>query len=199
MRIKIVFCLAAAFCFFAKPAMAQAPHQVGGFVLGEKIDNFKNKLRMETARGIRYLECVKEVEIKKTDGFKSGMIYYGSCACNNLIIKIKLKYEDSSSEFYEKLLKKVKEKFGEPNEWKGDPFHVVIAWKWHFKDKNGNRITMILQHNTENADDKLGNVIKLTNSTIMKKEEECFKKHKHVMMHPSKKKKKIDWNFILPK
>ncbi len=202
MKIKIAFCMAALFYFFINPAMAEIPRQVGGFVLGEKIDNFITKLRMETSRGIRYLECVKEVEIKKTEGFKSGMIYYGTCQCNNIIIKIKLKYEDSSAKFYEELLKRIKRKFGEPDEWKGDPFHVVIAWKWHFTDKDGNKISMILQHNTENADDKLGNVIKLKNSTLMEKEQKCFKKHKkhgHNMMQPLKKKKKINWDFILPK
>ena len=65
-----------------------------------------------------------------------------------------------------------------PMDWRGDPFHVVLAWKWGFTDNDGNHISLILQHNTLDQEQKMGNSIKMTVTNWIDDEEACYlKKH----------------------
>ena len=132
-------------------ALAGAPHELGGFVLDQDIKAFEDRVIMDTALPVRYAENIEEVEIKITQGFKSGLIAYGTCFKPGHIVRIKLKYADSSKEFYDDLLKRYKKRFGEPDEYQGDAFRVVIAWKWSFTDEQNHKISLILQHSVCNA------------------------------------------------
>jgi hypothetical protein len=164
-------------CFFiaAGIAFADAPHQVGGFVLNQDIKKFQDRVIMDTALPVRYAENIEEVEIKFTEGFKSGIIAYGTCDQPGHIVRIKLKYADSSKKFYKDLLKRFKKRFGEPDEYRGDPFKIVDAWKWSFVDQQNHRISLTLQHNTKDEEEKMGNSVKLTDSTLMEKDLLCYK------------------------
>jgi hypothetical protein len=161
---------------------------------------------MDTALPIRYREYLMEVEIKKTEGFKSGLIWYGTCIEPNRIIRIKLKYADSSKRFFEKLLKQFKQRFDEPDEWRGDPFHVVIAWKWSFVDDAGNHISMILQHNTMDGEEKMGNALKLTLTDEIGRETRCYEK-KHPKGTQARERRRMhkrgkaspDWDAFIPR
>ena len=186
-------------------ATGQTPGQVGGFVLGKDIAEYAGVVNMPTALPIRYSEYIREVEIKDLAGFKSGLIGYGNCAEPGKILRIKLKYANPSKKFYEKLLKRFKKRFGEPSDWRGDPFHVVLAWKWSFKDQAGNRISLILQHNTRDTEEKVGNAVKLTMTSRIEKERACFEE-KHPDFRPHRKKqeskKKMgnkEWEQFVPR
>jgi hypothetical protein len=153
----------------------EAPHQVGVFVLNRDIADFKDYVIMETALPIRYMENIKEVEVKPIKGFKSGLIAYASCTAPGHIVRIKLKYKDSSKTFFENLLKRVKKKYGEADDYRGDPFHILIAWKWSFTDDEDNHISLTLQHNTLDAEEKKGNAIKLTMTNLIERDQDCHK------------------------
>ena len=154
---------------------ADAPHQIGGFALNQDIKKFEDRVIMDTALPVRYAENFEEVEIKFTRGFKSGLIAYGTCDQPGHIVRIKLKYADSSKKFYQNLLKQFKKRFGEPDEYRGDPFKILEAWKWSFVDRQNHRISLILQHNTKDEEEKMGNSVKLTDTTQMEKDLLCYK------------------------
>jgi hypothetical protein len=157
-------------------ALAAAPHQLGGFVLNQKISAFENRILMDTALPVRYAENIEEVEIKPTQGFKSGLIAYGTCSKPGHIVRIKLKYADASKKFYEDLLKQFKKRFGEPDEYRGDAFKIVIAWKWSFVDEENHKISLILQHNAMDEDEKIGNAVKITDTTLMEEDLDCYRR-----------------------
>lgn len=192
-------------CFFIGDiCLAQVPHQVGGFVLGKDIADYKEMVRMETSLPIRHMEYLKEVEIKEMEGFKSGLICYGTCEVPGRIVRIKLKYADSTKKFYEALLERFKERFGEPTEWRGDSFKVVIAWKWSLTDSENNKISLTLQHNTKDVEEKMGNSVKLTISNFMEEEHLCFeKRHLETRERPGKQEAKargkVDWDRFVPR
>jgi hypothetical protein len=156
-------------------AHAGAPHEIGGFALNQDIKKFEDRVIMDTALPVRYGENFEEVEIKFTRGFKSGLIAYGTCDQPGHIVRIKLKYADSSKTFYKELLKRFKKRFGEPDEYRGDPFKIVEAWKWSFVDAQNHHISLILQHNTKDEEEKMGNAVKLTDTTQMEKDLLCYK------------------------
>jgi hypothetical protein len=166
---------------------AEAPHHLGGFVLGGQIEAYKDLVDMDTSMGVRYLESVQEVEIRGIPGIKSGIVAFGTCVEYGRILRIKLKYTDDSLGFFNEMMKRLRARFGDPDEYRGDPFHVVVAWKWSFKDAQGNRISLIIQHNTKDEDEKMGNAIKLTLSTQLEKEQACYE-----AKHPGHKTNKGD-------
>jgi hypothetical protein len=153
---------------------ADAPHQVAVFKLNGNIADIKDYVIMETALPTRYMENIEEVEIRPIEGIKTGLIAYATCAAPGHIVRIKLKYDDSSKDFYEKLFAKIKAKFGDPDEYRGDPFHILISWKWSFVEKDGTRISMTLQHNAMDTEEKLGNAIKLTMTSLLEEDQRCY-------------------------
>ena len=152
-----------------------APHQVAVFKLSSNIADVKDYVIMETALPIRHMENIEEVEIKPVEGLKSGLIAYATCNSPGQIVRIKLKYKDSSKKFYENLLKRIKKKYGEPHEYRGDPFKILISWKWSLVDKDGNRISMTVQHNSMDSEEKLGNAIKLTMTNLIEEDLSCYR------------------------
>jgi len=156
---------------------ADVPHSLAGFVLGAPISDFENQVNMDTVLPTRYLESLKEVEAKDIKGYKTGLVTYGTCIQPPRIVRLKFKYADSSKKFFDALLERYKMNLGKPDKWRGDPFHIVIAWKWHFTDKDGNRISIILQHNTRDEEEKQGNSVKMTMWNLILQEDQCFEKH----------------------
>ena len=182
---------------------AEAPHRLAGFDLGGLMNEYKNLVKLDTILPIRYFETLKEVEIKDIDGFKAGLITFGTCSEPWKIVRLKFKYADSSKKFYKNLLKRFKKRFGEPNEWRGDPFHIVLAWKWRFTDEGNNTISLILQHNTRDQEEKQGNSIKMTMWNLIEKETRCYEKKRaeadKKSPKPGRKSKEIDWNIFIPR
>jgi len=176
MKKRLIFITSLAFFWVAGICLAsEAPHQVSVFVLNRDIADFKDYVIMETALPIRHMENIEEVEIKPIKGIKSGLIAYATCTAPGHIVRIKLKYEDSSKKFFENLFKQIKKKYSEPEEYRGDPFHILIAWKWSFIDTEGNHISLTLQHNAEDAEEKMGNAVKLTMTNLIEDDQRCYK------------------------
>ncbi|MBL0712207.1 MAG: hypothetical protein JJV98_00785, partial [Desulfosarcina sp.] len=162
---------------FSTPAGAgqdAVPRAIGPFALGQDIADLNKAVKMETSLPLRYRAYLNEVEIQPLAGFKSGLITYGRCAQAGHVVRIKLKYADSSREFYDAFLARVKRRFGRPSEYNGDPFHIIISWKWSFVDASGRRTTLALAHNTRDVEEKYGNTVKLTMLSAIEQERECF-------------------------
>jgi len=204
MKIRIFF-LNMIICFLmVENVGAQAPYEIAGFALGKNIADYQDMIRMETMLPIRYAEFLKEVEIRNIPGYKSGLITYGDCADPGRILRIKLKYADSSREFYNNLLDRYKKRFGKPDQWRGDPFHVLVAWKWSFKDREGNLISLILQHNLEDTTKKIGNAVKLTMLNFEEEEIRCFEKKESKIRVPDleqdrEAKVEQNWDLFIPR
>ncbi|MBW1982096.1 MAG: hypothetical protein JRJ12_12835 [Deltaproteobacteria bacterium] len=156
---------------------SHVPHQIAGISLGKQAAMYQGLLRMETAIPVRDQPFLTEVETGELPGYLSGSVIMGNCANPGVIVRIKLKYAFADLEFYEELLHRFKRKFGEPDEWRGDPFRIVRAWKWSFHDKQDNKITLLLQHSRD-VEEKFGTSVKLTNSTLMEKERLCYSQKK---------------------
>jgi hypothetical protein len=196
MKKIIITCLnLAAFVVCGLGLAGEAPHQIGVFVLNQNISELKEYVIMETALPIRHMENIEEVEVKPIKGIKSGLIAYVTCSAPGHIVRIKLKYKDPSKKFYEELLKQIKKKFGKPDEYRGDPFHIVISWKWSFVDKDNQRITMNLQHNSMDTEEKIGNSIKLTNRSLIEEDLNCYKVK---ALDQRQKLRHRDWQVMAP-
>jgi hypothetical protein len=192
--------------FSAGMSSAETPYQVGPFILNAPVADFEKFVSMETALPVRYMEYVHEVEIKHIKGFKSGLIAFSTCEKPGRIVRIKLKYADSTKKFYQNLIKRIEKRYGKSDEYRGDPFKVVIAWKWSFVDQDKNKISLILQHNSRDEDEKMGNSIKLTLTSQIEKYKKCYEE-KLAEAHGEKDKtvKEIEipdligWDLFVPR
>jgi hypothetical protein len=163
----------------AMPGRAEEiPRSIAGFTLGRPIETVAERVIMETALPVRYMENLHEVEILPTPGFKSGLVAFGTCREPRSILRIKLKYEDGGIEFFEELLRRFKTRFGDPTEYQGDPFRVFISWKWSFSDAQANRISLTLQHNIQDEEEKIGNAVKLSLHNGLEEDARCFKENR---------------------
>jgi hypothetical protein len=172
----------------------EIPHGVGGFVLGSNVTDYPD---------IEYSNSLKEVVIYDWHGFAKGIISYGVCANPGEIVKIKMKYEDSTKKYFQILLKKYKEKYGTPTEWKGDSFGILHIWKWKFVDENKKRVNLILQHNTRNPNENTGNMVKLSYPDSIVEEQACFTKQCTMNISNSEKeqllhRKTTGWEYLIP-
>lgn len=200
MKIQAVAGMVLVLFFTSTAGAVDAPHALGGFVLGETIDRYTDRLKMDTMVKLRDTGCLMEADVIPPEGFANGSVTYGVCVARNRIVRIKLKYEDDSAPFYEKLLLRYKQRFGEPDEWKGDPFHVVVAWKWYFKDRDNNKISLILQHNSQDEDEKIGNSVKMTLSSQMVAEIQHYREsHSKGKPLGRQGRKAPDWDQLVPR
>jgi hypothetical protein len=177
-KLILAAVLAAAVAAAAPGPAAEVPLSVAGFTLGRPIESVADRVIMETALPVRYMENLHEVEILPTQGFKSGLVAFGTCREPRPIVRIKLKYEDGRIEFFEELLQRFKIRFGDPAEYQGDPFRVFISWKWSFSDAHANRISLTLQHNAQDEEEKIGNAVKLTLHNRLEEDARCFKENR---------------------
>ena len=194
-KFIIIYLNLAALLVCGTTMAGDVPHQISVFVLNENISKFEDYVIMETALPIRHMENIEEVELKSVEGIKSGLIAYATCTEPGKIVRIKLKYRDSTKDFYEELLKRIKQKFGAPDEYTGDPFHIVLSWKWSFINKKNERVTMTLQHNTLDTEEKRGNSIKLTNRGLIEKDLKCYRSKE---LDQRQKLRHRDWKVMTP-
>lgn len=192
---KIIFTI---FLCVAVPHLSSAievPHEIAGIKLGSDIlsyPDFENS---------NYL---KEVVVMDWHGFRKGIISYGICESPNTIVKIRMKYEDPSKKFFQTLLKRFKNKFGAPSEWKGDSFGIKHIWKWKFKDAEGKAVNLILQHNLDDQNDTIGNTVKLSYPELDELERLCFNRKCEEITDPEMKKRKerlkeTSWDYLIPR
>jgi len=191
-----LLCLVLGFLIASSSAFAvDAPTEIGGFRLGSDITDYPE---------IESSNYLRDVVINDWHGFRKGIISYGTCAYPGKIIKLRMKYEDKSKRFYDELLKRFKEKYGKPTEWKGDAFGVLYVWKWRLYDENNERVNLILQHNLQNDDENIGNVVKMSYPEREEKERICFmefceENKTEEQKAQIKERRTPDWDYMIPR
>ena len=194
--LLIILCTFMAFGTYAGIATAQnVPHEVGGFALGSDVSEYPDAM---------HSNYLKEMVVTDWHGFRKGVISYGICKYSNKILKIDLKYEDSTKEYFQRLLGDFKKRYGQPQEWKGDSFGILHIWKWHFEDSEKRKISLILQHNLRDPNENIGNMVKLSYPALMEEERLCFNQMCEAKKSDTNKErleelKKPDWQYLIPR
>ena len=182
---------------------ADVPRKLAGFVLGGRMDDFRALMDKDTVLPNRYLESMKEVEAKDILGYKTGLIAYSTCIKPSRIVRLKFKYADNSKALFDELLERYEAHLGKPDGCRGDPFHIVIAWKWSFTDSGGTHISLILQHNIRDEEVKAGNAVKMTKRNLMFEEERCFEKNQSGRTGPPeftfRDLDSVNWKPLIPR
>lgn len=199
-RLKYIFFFFVCAIFINPLAVAAAdkkmiPTELAGFILGTPVSDYPD---------IEYSNYLKEVVVTDWHGFRKGLISYGVCDKPGTIVKLQMKYEDPSERFYKKLLRTFKQRFGDPTIWEGDSFGVLHRWKWRFTDEQGRDINLILQHNSQDPKQTIGNQVKLYLPQQEERERLCFMESCELAENEEHRKrkeenKKFNWEMLIPK
>lgn len=174
-RLAVIILVMAGF-LSASPCFAaqNAPESIAGITIGNNVSSIRSLLDMDSAAAPWQEEYIKRIKIRDMEGYNGGYVVTGNCNRMDIILRMKLKYADSSLDFFNKLYSKLEKRFGQPNDWRGNPFGTLKVWKWSLKDSKGN-ISLIVQH-FSGDDDSItkGNSIRLSRPGWIKEEAKCW-------------------------
>jgi hypothetical protein len=76
----------------------------------------------------------------------------------------------------------------------------MSVWKWTFTDAAGDRISLVLQHNIKDEDEKQGNSIKMTLYDAMEEAQACYQKKHPDDSTPNTRnaRRLMDWSRLIP-
>jgi hypothetical protein len=183
-------------------AHADAPHSIVGIRLGSQVQDFSEMVDVSAAIPIWGNFYLMRAPLRSMRGYQGGYVVFGNCAHKGRVVRVKLTYEDSSQDFYNKVHSVLTRRYGKPSEWRGNPFGTLKIWKWSLRDSERNRISIILQHYAGDDDSfTLGNSIRLTHSSFIEEEAACHEKRQKEVKdenRPALAPEKIDLEWFLP-
>lgn len=152
------------------------PTTLAGLTLGSDIKQYAPLCNMKEATAMSDAPFLTEalIQPEALSGVRGGSLNYGNCKNKGKLVRIKLKFNDRSQKFFDKLLKRYKAAFGKPDSYQGDAFKNVIAWEWWFKNAKGEKISLLLMWSRDN-EIRPGVSIKMTQSSLYDQEYDCFK------------------------
>jgi len=163
------------FSVLALPAFAyDAPLEIAGLRLGANIAVYEGRTGEGKAETDITRPYLKTKVLKDSPGFRSGYVTYGDCASPGRVERVKMNYMDESKEFFEKVLAVLSQRYGQPQQWRGNPFGSLLVWKWCLKDPQLGDISLILQFYSGDDDSfTKGNSIRLSATDLLAQEQAC--------------------------
>lgn len=174
---KIIIISFSIFILSCSAAMAySAPETIAGISLDKNYHTLRSVLDLDSIDSQWNEEYLKRIALMPMEGYRSGYVVIGNCKRKDIILKLKLNYRDESVDFFNSLYDKLRKRYGNPVDWRGNPFGTLKIWKWSLKDSKGN-ISLILHHFSGDDDSTTqGNSIKLSRPEFIKEERLCWEK-----------------------
>lgn len=176
---------------------------LAGIVLGADVSTIHYCCILSTDIPLSEERHLKEIDLMPqfVPGIRSGSVAYANCGQKGTIVRIKLKFDNSSRSFFDDLMERYTKSWGKPEQWRGNPFQTVVAWKWSFKNHQGQKINLELTH-SKDEDYKTGNFVKLTLRSLWEEEAECYQQalgSSEVKHPPPTPEDKLDYMQLIPR
>lgn len=197
-------CMLLLWLFMATSVQAEVfPTSLGGIVLGEDISGIHDICEMHTKIPLSQERHLIEVELRPyyAPGIRGGTVAYANCDQVGRIVRIKLKFDNDTREFFDDLLERYRRRFGRPLEWRGDPFQTVMSWKWSFHDGTGRQVNLELTHSQDESY-KTGNFVKMTLRSLWVSEDACQDAKNREAAHPDQEptpERLLDYRLLIPR
>lgn len=186
----------------AVPAVqaADTPASLAGIGLGDEASRHKSRIRLTKPRDVDAAPWLRRLPVTGDKYFTGGYVLVGTCAAPGRVVRIKLRYRNTSVKFFRELAGDMLGRYGDPAEYKGDFEGRTMGNKWSFTDASDRPISLILQH-TEGEDPELGTgtTIKLTNWGLLEAERACYQERRAPAVATSRPKASAKDNGYLPK
>jgi len=195
--------LVTALCLLATAAAVRAadpPATLAGIGLGDEAKQHHKRIRLNKPRPMEAAPWLQRLPVTGDKYFTGGYVLVGTCAAPGRVVRIKLRYRDTSVDFFRKLAGDMLGSYGDPAEYKGDFEGRTMGNKWSFTDSSTRPVSLILQH-TEGEDPELGTgtTIKLTNWGLLEAERACYQERHAPAVTAASPKATAKDNGYLPK
>ncbi len=168
-------CLLLLACASAAYAKDKAPCEIGGFALGADVSTYADRLDMATAKPLPDAPYLVRVNVKPFPGFGGGYLLYGACASPGKIVRVKLRYADAGLYLLTEINSSLTAAYGQPEQIRDNADRSYICNKWALTGKDGQAISVILQHyDGWDPDYDRGSSIKLGDWTLINAERACY-------------------------
>lgn len=99
-RLAVIILVMAGF-LSASPCFAaqNAPESIAGITIGNNVSSIRSLLDMDSAAAPWQEEYIKRIKIRDMEGYNGGYVVTGNCNRMDIILRMKLKYADSSLDF----------------------------------------------------------------------------------------------------
>ncbi|MFH1914933.1 MAG: hypothetical protein ABIK45_11750 [Pseudomonadota bacterium] len=158
----------------AAPCLAgELPLTLAGFTLGQDMARYESHCE-GPALVIPDIPFLTEVNLAAdaVPGVRGGSLTHGNCLDDRKLVRIKLKFHDSSQKFFNTLVTEYTARFGKPDSYQGDTFRNVIAWQWDFS-RDGEAVSVMVMWSRD-MEMRPGVSIKMTLESSVEAEYGCF-------------------------
>ncbi|MUM77206.1 hypothetical protein GKC30_06125 [Pseudodesulfovibrio sp. F-1] len=158
----------------SSPGLAgELPLTLAGFTLGRDMVQYKGHCQGPAlvVPDIPFL-TERSLTPDAVPGIRGGSLTHGNCLGEDKLLRIKLKFHDTSQKFFNKLVKEYTDRFGKPDSYQGDAFRNVIAWQWDFSQ--GGEAMSVLVMWSRDKEMRPGVSIKMTLESGVEAEYQCF-------------------------
>ncbi|ADU61298.1 MAG: hypothetical protein KUA35_00085 [Pseudodesulfovibrio sp.] len=169
--IILALILLSAPCLAAEPL----PLTLSVFTLGKDVDLYQSYCDGSQGLSQTDIPFLSETNLRadSVPGVRGGSLTHGNCLGDRKLLRVKLKFHDTSQKFFNALLKEYTKQFGEPDSYQGDTFKNVIAWQWNFA--RGKEAVSLLLMWSRDKEMRPGVSIKMTLESLLDAEYDCYK------------------------
>lgn len=154
------------------------PQTIAGITLGSDFTQYQKLCRMDFYGTNSDIIFLKNAPIKYNaiSGIRGGDLYVTTCANPGKVVRVKLKFIDRGKRLFDRLLKEYSDRFGDPDNYKGDAFRNVIVWEWIIQ--NGDDECNLTLTYSIDPEFRPGVTIKFTDVDMLRRDYKCYlKKH----------------------
>ncbi|WP_285907369.1 hypothetical protein [Pseudodesulfovibrio pelocollis] len=158
----------------ATPCLAgELPLTLAGFTLGQDMARYEQHCE-GPALIIPDIPFLTEMNLSPdaVPGIRGGSLTHGNCLGERKLLRVKLKFHETSQKFFNELVKEYTARFGKPGSYQGDAFRNVIAWQWDFSSDGQAMSVMVMW--SRDKEMRPGVSIKMTLESGVQAEYECF-------------------------
>jgi len=171
---RLIALAALSLTLVSAPALAgELPLTLAGFTLGQDMARYESHCQ-GPALVIPDIPFLTEMNLAPdaVPGIRGGSLTHGNCLGERNLLRIKLKFHDTSQKFFNSLVKEYTARFGKPDSYQGDAFRNVIAWQWDFS-RAGEAMSVLVMWSRD-KEMRPGVSIKMTLESGVEAEYRCF-------------------------
>ncbi|KHK01552.1 hypothetical protein [Desulfovibrio sp. TomC] len=174
-----LFCLAVtifSLVLLAVPVRAaDAPNQLAGITLGANAEDLRDRLDLARVAPLWDKPWLVRANLKPTKGFTAGYVLLGGCSTQNRVERIRLQYKDGSKALFDKLTRKLTDRYGVPLPLPVPKGVKYKGYRWVFGSNKAKGLDILLEHYEQAGEENpSGNIIRISDNRAMAQERACY-------------------------
>ena len=154
---------------------ADAPSQLAGIAVGANAEDLRDRLDLARVAPLWDKPWLVRANLKPTKGFTAGYVLLGGCSTQNLVERIRLQYKDGSKALFDKLTRRLTDRYGIPTPLPSPKGVKYKGYRWVFGSNKTKGLDILLEHFEQAGEENpSGNIIRMSDNRAMAQERACY-------------------------